>query len=309
MSRRILVVGKAGQVGRELLRTLAPLGQVIAVGRDQLDLADSASISACLRAIGPRVIINAAAYTAVDRAESESDIAYAVNAKAPETMAAEAKQLDALFVHYSTDYVFDGQSERAYVETDRCAPLNVYGASKWAGEQAVGAVGGAHLIFRTSWVYGAHGNNFLKTMLRLAPERDEFKIVDDQRGAPTWSRLIAEQTAQVLTDCFARGGLEAAAKHSGTYHLSASGVTSWRQFAEAIFEIARLKKRPAVRPIASAEYPTPAKRPLNSTLDNAKLISTFGLVQTPWNDALQMCIEDMCLAEDHASVFLRLANR
>lgn len=295
MSRRILVIGKAGQVGRELLRTLAPLGEVVAVGRDQIDLTVPASISACLRSVGPNVIINAAAYTAVDKAEAEVDLAYAVNAKAPEVMAAEASQLGALLIHYSTDYVFDGQSERAYLETDACAPLNVYGASKWAGEQAVGAAGGQYFIFRTSWVYGAHGNNFVKTMLRLAREKDELSIVDDQLGAPTWSRMIAEQTALVLRGCYAGGDLETASAPSGTYHLSAAGLTTWRQFAEAIFELARLEKRPVVRPIASAEYPTPARRPLNSALDNTKFISTFGLTQTPWANALQMCVQDMGL--------------
>lgn len=302
MSRRILVIGKAGQVGRELLRTLAPLGEVVAVGRDQLDLTVPASIAACLRTVRPNAIVNAAAYTAVDRAESEINLAYAVNAKAPEVMAAEARQLDALFIHYSTDYVFDGQSERAYVETDDCEPLNVYGASKWAGEQAIVAAGGQHFIFRTSWVYGAHGNNFVKTMLRLAHERDELSIVDDQLGAPTWSRIIAEQTAQILRSCYAAGGLKAACEQSGTYHLSAAGLTTWRRFAEAIFEIAPLEKRPTVRPITSAEYLTPARRPLNSVLDNAKIISAFDLTQTPWADALQMCIEDMCLTSDRAQV-------
>lgn len=296
MSRRILVIGRAGQVGRELLRTLAPLGEVIAVGRDQIDLTVPASISACLRSVSPNVVVNAAAYTAVDKAEAEVDLAYAVNAKAPEVMAVEAKQLDALFIHYSTDYVFNGESKRAYIETDACAPLNIYGASKWAGEQAVGAAGGQHFIFRTSWVYGAHGNNFVKTMLRLAHERDELSIVDDQLGAPTWSRMIAEQTAQVLGSCYAGGALKAACEQSGTYHLSAAGLTSWRRFAEMIFEIAPLKKRPLIRPIASAEYPTPARRPLNSELDNTKFVSAFGLTQTPWADALQMCIEDMCFA-------------
>lgn len=291
MSRRILVIGKAGQVGRELLRTLAPLGEVVAVGRDQIDLTMPASITACLRSVSPSVVVNAAAYTAVDKAEAEVDLAYAVNAKAPEVMAAEARQLDALFIHYSTDYVFDGQLKRAYVETDTCAPLNVYGASKWAGEQAVGAVGGQYFIFRTSWVYGVHGNNFVKTMLRLARERDELSIVDDQHGAPTWSRMIAEQTAHVLRGCYVASGQDSAL--SGTYHLSAGGQTNWCEFAQAIFKDARLEKRPIVRPIASTEYPKPARRPRNSVLDNSKFISTFGLTQTAWADALQMCIDDL----------------
>lgn len=295
MSARILLIGKSGQVGRELQRSLASLGDIVAVGRDQIDLADVKSVAACIRANGPSIIVNAAAYTAVDKAETETDLARAVNAVAPEVVAREAKQLGAVFVHYSTDYVFDGLSERPYTELDATNPLNVYGATKRAGEQAVAAIGGKYFIFRTSWVYGLHGQNFMKTMLRLAGEKDELSIVDDQIGAPTWSRTIAQTTAQVLAQCseVKAQGTRSAVENSGIYHLSAGGLTSWRGFAQAIFDLAKPARRPTINPIDTADYPTPARRPLYSGLDNKKLAETFFVTQTPWRDALRSCVREL----------------
>jgi dTDP-4-dehydrorhamnose reductase len=268
-----MLVGRDGQVGRELARSLAPLGEVHALGRAQLDLADAGRISAVVRAASPVVIVNAAAYTAVDRAESEPELAFAVNATAPGLLAAEAARLGALLVHYSTDYVFDGTKPGAYVEDDPPHPLNVYGSSKLAGERAIAASGCRRLILRTSWVYGPHGSNFMLTMLRAARERPELRVVDDQVGAPTSSLAIARATAQVL-----RAGGE------GLYHLSAAGKTSWCGFARAILAHAGLDT-PVVA-IRSEEYPAAARRPRNSLLDNSRLQATFGVALAPWEEGL-----------------------
>jgi dTDP-4-dehydrorhamnose reductase len=268
-----MLVGRDGQVGRELARSLAPLGEVHALGRAQLDLADAGRISAVVRAASPVVIVNAAAYTAVDRAESEPELAFAVNATAPGLLAAEAARLGALLVHYSTDYVFDGTKPGAYVEDDPPHPLNVYGSSKLAGERAMAASGCRRLILRTSWVYGPHGSNFMLTMLRAARERPELRVVDDQVGAPTSSLAIARATAQVL-----RAGGE------GLYHLSAAGKTSWCGFARAILAHAGLDT-PVVA-IRSEEYPAAARRPRNSLLDNSRLQATFGVALAPWEEGL-----------------------
>lgn len=293
-TRRILVTGKNGQVGWELQRTLANLGQVIAVDRQALDLSSPDSIRAVIREIEPDLIVNPAAYTAVDKAESEPELAMAVNGIAPGVMAEEAKKLGAAMVHYSTDYVFDGSKNSPYTEEDKPSPMNVYGRTKLAGEQAVQAAGIPHLILRTSWVYGARGKNFLLTILRLAKERDELKIVSDQIGAPTWSRMIAEASAQIVAQGLMDDSL--LSRCAGVYNLAAGGETSWFGFTRAILEHqARQSSEPAVRqtrvlPIPTSEYPLPAPRPLYSLLSNDKLFDTFGVKLPSWDDSLALCM-------------------
>jgi dTDP-4-dehydrorhamnose reductase len=288
--RRILLTGADGQVGWELRRTLAPLGDVMAFSRDALDLADQNRLRERVRELKPDVIVNAAAYTAVDKGESEEALAALINADAPRVLAEEAERIGAWLVHYSTDYVFDGTKASPYVEDDAPNPINAYGRTKLAGEQAIAALGGRHLIFRTSWVYANRGKNFLLTMLRLAAERDELRVVNDQRGAPTWARLIAEGTSlvliQVLTDQPRHGF------GSGIYHLTCDGVTTWREFAEAIFDNADLARRPRVIPITTAEYPMPAKRPRDSTLANDRLLREFGIRLPTWRSALALCMSE-----------------
>jgi dTDP-4-dehydrorhamnose reductase len=283
---KILLTGSTGQVGYELERSLQPLGEVVALDRAQFDLSDLDQVRDVLRAVRPGLIVNPAAYTAVDKAESEPALAYRINAEAPAVMAAEARLLGAAMVHYSTDYVFDGAKQGPYVETDPTGPLNVYGSSKLAGEQAIAAAGIPHLILRTSWVYGMRGKNFLLTMLRLARERDELRVVADQHGAPTWSRTIADTTATLLAQARAGGPAWWQAR-SGLYHLSAEGQTSWHGFTEAIVAQAGLECR--IVPISSAEYPTPAQRPVNSVMSSDKLMS--GLCTLPdWQNALTLCL-------------------
>lgn len=291
----ILVTGASGQVGFELVRSLQGLGTIVAPPRDTLDLADARSIENALDEIRPSLIVNPAAYTAVDQAESDVDNAMRVNAAAPGELAAAARRTGVPLIHYSTDYVFDGSKPGAYEESDAVGPLNVYGESKLAGERAIEAAGCAHLILRTSWVYGARGRNFLKTMLRLGVERPELRIVDDQRGAPTWSRTIATLTAHIVAQAVVVPREEQAqwwSSRAGTYHLSASGDASWAEFARAIFELASPEKAPKVVPIASSEYPTPARRPANSRLSNAKLVETFGIRPPHWREALSLCLQD-----------------
>lgn len=291
----ILVTGASGQVGFELVRSLQGLGTIVAPPRDTLDLADARSIENALDEIRPSLIVNPAAYTAVDQAESDVDNAMRVNAAAPGELAAAARRTGVPLIHYSTDYVFDGSKPGAYEESDAVGPLNVYGESKLAGERAIEAAGCAHLILRTSWVYGARGRNFLKTMLRLGVERPELRIVDDQRGAPTWSRTIATLTAHIVAQAVVVPREEQAqwwSARAGTYHLSASGDASWAEFARAIFELASPEKAPKVVPIASSEYPTPARRPANSRLSNAKLVETFGIRPPHWREALSLCLQD-----------------
>ena len=270
---RILLTGATGQVGWELRKTLAPLGEVRVFDRFGLDLADAPVLVATVRALQPDVVVNAAAYTAVDKAEAERDLAFAVNATAPRVLAEEARRIGALLVHYSTDYVFDGEKADPYVEEDATRPINAYGASKLAGEQAILASGCRHLILRTSWVYGPRGKNFYLTMLRLARERPELKVVDDQVGAPTSSLEIARATATLL----AKGS-------QGLYHMSAAGETTWCGFARAILE--RAGSATPVVAIRTAEYPTPAKRPRNSRLDCSKLRAEHGVSLAPWERAL-----------------------
>ena len=294
----VLVFGGNGQVGRELLRALAPLGTVVATTRSGT-LADGSacevadfdrpdSLPALLDRLQPAVVVNAAAHTAVDRAEQEPEAAFRANAQAPGVLARWCAAHGVPLVHYSTDYVFDGQGGTPYREDAPTAPLGVYGTSKRDGEDAVRAAGGRHLIFRTAWVYAAHGGNFLRTMLRLGAERDQLRVVADQIGTPTPAGLIADVTAHALRH---PGGL------SGTWHLTASGQTSWHGFAEAIFAEAQaagvLAKTPVVDAIASSDYPTPARRPAWSVLDNRRLQQDFGIVLPAWQDGLKRVMAEI----------------
>ncbi len=290
--RTILVTGVGGQVGFELVRSLQGLGRIVALDRRALDLGNPAQVRAVLREVRPALIVNPAAYTAVDDAESEPASATLINEHAPALLAEEAKRLGAVLIHYSTDYVFDGSKATAYVEEDQAAPLNVYGATKLAGEQAIAQSSVAHMIFRTSWVYGLRGRNFLRTMRRLATERDRLTIVSDQHGAPTWSRTIADITAHVVARGMAGSEIDTGwwRERSGIYHLSAGGVTSWYEFALAIFELDPPPMLPEVVPIAGADYPVRAARPRNSQLSNEKLARVFGLRPPEWKDALRMCL-------------------
>ncbi len=276
---RILLFGSNGQVGAAFRGLRLRTGdQLVAVGREQCDLADAAAIRRTIREAAPEVIVNAAAYTAVDRAESDRDLCFAINADAPSTMAEEAATSEATLVHYSTDYVFDGSKASPWQEDDPTGPLNVYGASKLAGEQRIAASGARYAIFRTSWVYSNHGSNFLKSMLRLGAERPELRIVDDQRGAPTSAKAIAEATVRIL------GG--GAALPTGIYHMTAGGATTWCGFARAIFAGAGMTAQPRVTAIASSEYPTPARRPANSVLSNDKFEHTFRFRLPEWQQQL-----------------------
>lgn len=289
--KKILLTGRNGQVGWELQRTLKPLGEVTALDVDELDLTSPGSIRRVVREIKPDVIVNAAAYTAVDRAEKEPELAQAINGTAPGILAEEAKKLNALLVHYSTDYIFDGRKPGPYVEDDAPNPLGAYGRTKLAGEEAVRAANCNHLILRTSWVYGARGNNFMLTMLRLAKEREELRVVNDQIGAPTWSRSLAEVTALILAQFYAPNADAAAIeKVSGTYHLTSSGSTSWHGFAAGILRLSSVQPKPRLLPITTPEYPTPAARPANSVLANDKLLNTFGLSAGDWDDNLRLCL-------------------
>ncbi len=284
---RILVLGRSGQVGTALTQSLQGLGELIALDRAQLDLTNPDAIRTTLREIQPQILINAAAYTAVDAAESDQAMAFQINAVAPRVMAEESERLGAALIHYSTDYVFDGGKQGAWMEDDATAPLSVYGHSKLAGEQAITDVGGTHLILRTSWVYGLHGKNFLLTMLKLAESRDSLAIVDDQIGAPTWALTIADATSAIIRDAGEPAQLAAL---SGIYHLCAGGHTSWFGFAQAIFSHASVQRKPQLRPITTAEYPTPAQRPHNSILNTDKFRRSFGDLPT-WDDALQTCLQ------------------
>ncbi len=282
---KILLTGKNGQVGWELAQALAPLGEVIAFDRGDLDLADPDQIVSVVRSARPEVLINAAAYTAVDRAESEPDAAYAINATAVAILAEEAKRVQALFIHYSTDYVFDGTKDTPYIEEDRPNPVNVYGRSKLGGEQAIHSIGGAHLILRTSWVYSARGKNFLLTIRRSLHEKNELRVVSDQIGAPTSARGLAEATAELLR----RHGAAALGDARGIYHATASGSTSWHGFAREIARLERPDSPARIVPITSSEYPTPARRPGNSRLSNEKLFRRFGVALPRWETSLEAC--------------------
>ncbi|HEU4843817.1 MAG TPA: dTDP-4-dehydrorhamnose reductase [Burkholderiaceae bacterium] len=283
---KILLTGSTGQVGYELERSLQGIGEVVAVDRARMDLADLDQVRDVIRAVRPGLIVNPAAYTAVDKAESEPQLAHRINADAPALMAQEARLLGAAMVHYSTDYVFDGSDPAPRREGDATGPLNVYGASKLAGEQAIAAAGIPHLIFRTSWVYGMRGKNFLLTMLRLARERDELRVVNDQHGAPTWSRTIADATALMLAQARA-GGSPWWQQHGGIYHLSSQGQTTWYDFTRAILDTAGIACR--VLPIGSAEYPVPARRPAHSVLSSERLLAHCRLPH--WQEALRLCLQ------------------
>ncbi|CCD29094.1 dTDP-4-dehydrorhamnose reductase (dTDP-4-keto-L-rhamnose reductase) (dTDP-6-deoxy-L-mannose dehydrogenase) (dTDP-L-rhamnose synthetase) [Candidatus Glomeribacter gigasporarum BEG34] len=291
-AQTILLTGPNGQVGFELMRTLQGLGRVIALDRNALDLSDVSQIRRVARELKPAVIVNPAAYTAVDQAEEEVAQAMQINAEAPAALAEEAKRLNAVLIHYSTDYVFDGAKEGAYMEDDAPNPRSVYGRSKWMGERAIAEACGAHLILRTSWVYGRRGKNFLLTMRRLAAERSELHIVDDQIGAPTWAVTIAALTAQIVAQGVAASRSDEGwwMRRSGIYHLSAAGATSWYGFARAIFECAPPARTPRLVPINTEQYPRPAKRPAHSRLCTDKLAHTFGLHPPGWRAALQLCL-------------------
>lgn len=287
---RILITGKNGQVGYELERRLQGLGDVIAVDRNQMDLSNLSQVRDVIRTIKPTLIINAAAYTAVDKAENEPELAMCINAEAPGVMAEEAKKLGATMIHYSTDYVFDGTKTTPYLETDPTCPINVYGVSKLAGEQAIQNADIPHLILRTSWVYGMRGKNFLLTVLRLAKERGELSIVADQYGAPTWCRTIADMTRYIVTQSQSeQWKQEGWQYHSGIYHLTAQGQTTWFGFTEAILKHAAISKLPVVKAIRTTDYPLPAKRPEYSVISSEKFTNKF--CELPeWECALKLCM-------------------
>jgi dTDP-4-dehydrorhamnose reductase len=291
--KKILLTGKNGQLGWELQHSLGSFGQLIAPDRALLNLADPDSIIRTLRDVRPDFIINPAAYTAVDKAESEPALAEAVNGIAPGILAEEARALGAVLVHYSTDYVFDGSKTAPYTEDNTPSPQNIYGRSKLAGENAIRVSGCKHLILRTSWVYGVHGGNFIKTILRLARERDELRIVSDQYGAPTWARDLAQATLAAL-NCWQKKDWDDSL--GGLYHLTAAGRTSWHHYAEEILRLARqydaaLAAKPLdIRAISTQEFPTPAKRPANSVLASDKIHESFGIALPEWQVSLARCI-------------------
>jgi dTDP-4-dehydrorhamnose reductase len=294
---KILLTGRNGQVGYELERSLQGLGEIVALDRAIVDLSDSGKLRELVRTVKPALIINPAAYTGVDQAECEPDLAMRINADAPAVMAEEARKLGAALVHYSTDYVFDGTKSGNYAEDDVPNPQNAYGRSKLAGEQAIQASGVPHVILRTSWVYGTRGRNFLRTVQRLAQERDELRIVADQFGAPTWSRTIADATAHMLAKLQGKAGAkgerciadETWHDHAGLYHLTAQGKTSWYGFSQEIVAQLVLPHKPVVVAISTAEYPLPARRPQSSVLCSEKFMRTFCSLPD-WESALRLCL-------------------
>jgi dTDP-4-dehydrorhamnose reductase len=298
---RIVIVGRGGQIAWELQRRMAGIGEIAAIGRPDIDLCDPDPMRHIIRRLEPQVLVNAAAFTAVDRAEAEPERAMALNAVAPGVMAEEAQRLGALFVHYSTDYVFDGRKTSPYTELDQANPLNVYGASKLAGDHAVEAVGGAFLIFRTSWVFAPRGNNFLLTIMKLAAQREELRVVDDQTGAPTSSHDIAAATAQIIRQMSAGhdaiGGL---GDRAGIYNMTSQGSTSWCGFAATIVEEMRSRgmhhgRLARIIPIAASEYPAAAMRPKNSCLCNEKLRATFGVALPEWKTSLAHVMQELAM--------------
>ena len=305
MTVHILITGATGQIGWQLQRTLAPLGEVIASTRSQLDFTRPEAAAEFIRESKPDIVVNAAAYTAVDRAESEPDLAHTVNAETPARIAEELARTRGLLIHYSTDYVFDGSKPSPYDEDDSTGPLNVYGRTKLAAEQAIAASGCAHLILRTTWVYDIRGQNFLRTVLRMAREREELTMVADQHGAPTWARSIAEATAQIVARCVQKHDDDSWG-YSGIFHLTAAGETTWAGFAQQILEeYEALAEWPAdtgewgspllakrVVPVTTDQFPRPARRPTNSVLSNRKLAETFGLRLPDWRGLLRLALQD-----------------
>lgn len=298
---KILLLGKGGQVGWELQRSLAPLGELIALDHDSTnlcgDFSNLSGLADTVRTVRPDIIVNAAAHTAVDKAESESELARTLNALAPEVLSTEAEKLGAWLVHYSTDYVFDGSGDTPWVETDTPGPLSVYGATKLEGEQLIIAANPRHLIFRTSWVYAARGGNFAKTMLRLAQERDKLTVINDQIGAPTGADLLADVTAHVIRQLTQTP--TSAATLAGIYHLVASGQTNWFEYAKHVLAQAQLAQ-PAIQikvkqvdPVPTSAFPTPAKRPHNSRLNTSKLQTTFGLALPPWQAGVNRMLAEI----------------
>jgi dTDP-4-dehydrorhamnose reductase len=286
---RILILGRIGQVGWELRHKLACLGSVSSIDFPDIDFTKPESLREIVRSAQPSILINAVAYTAVDKAETERDLAHAINATAPGVLAEEAKRIGALLIHYSTDYVYNGSKESPWVETDSPNPLNVYGQTKLDGDLAIERVGGDYLILRTSWVYGARGKNFLLTMLRLAKDRPELRIVDDQKGSPTTSECIAQATAQIITQVTAPGG--GLAGRSGVYHFTNSGETTWYGFAREF--LSRQANCPEIVPIPTSEYPVPARRPANSVLSCAKLQEAFGVTMPSWELGLDLVLDTL----------------
>ncbi|MBV8437041.1 MAG: dTDP-4-dehydrorhamnose reductase [Silvibacterium sp.] len=287
---RVLILGAQGQLGIELQKAFQGAGEVVALDRQWCDLARPETIRKAMAEVCPKIVLNAAAYTAVDRAESEPELAMRVNGEAPGILAEEARKIGALLVHYSTDYVFDGSRPSPWVEGDAVNPLNTYGRTKLAGEQKISEVGGRHLIFRTSWVYSPHGANFLRTMLRLGREREQLRVVNDQIGAPTTAAALARATRAVI-DANVQ-------EVSGIYHMTCAGETSWCGFAQEIFRRAAAPEGrhwPEVVGIPSTEYPTPAKRPKNSLMSNSKLNARFGVALPQWQDALAETLAGMNL--------------
>jgi dTDP-4-dehydrorhamnose reductase len=297
---KVLLLGRNGQVGWELQRSLAPLGELMALDRHSSaardggcgDLSELTALRETVHALRPDVIVNAAAYTAVDKAETESDLAHTINAEAPGVLARAAKDIGALLVHYSTDYVFDGSGETPWREDAATGPLSVYGQTKLEGEQQIAASGARHLIFRTSWVYAARGGNFAKTMLRLASERERLTVIDDQFGAPTGAELIADVTAHAIRQVVREPA------STGTFHLAATGETTWNRYARFVMDTAR-ELQPAVAlkaqeiaPVPTSAFPTPARRPLNSRLDTARLRDTFGLTLPPWQAGVRRMLAE-----------------
>ncbi len=298
---RILLTGATGQVGGELLETLKPLGEVIAPARAEMDLANGASVRETIRAVRPRWIVNPGAYTAVDKAESEPELAYAINAEAVRVMGQEARAIDAGVIHFSTDYVFDGSGSAPYRETDITRPVSVYGASKLAGERALAESGAGHMVFRTSWVYGARGKNFLLTILKLARERETLRVVADQHGAPTWSRDLARMAAEVIEQCEAAAREQelaaVLADDGGVYHAAGAGETTWYGFAAEAVRLQR-EREPgtlfaAIEAITTVEYPTPAQRPTNSRMNCERLKERFGWKMMDWRDSLREVLAEL----------------
>jgi dTDP-4-dehydrorhamnose reductase len=306
MSLRLLITGANGQVGWHLQRILAPLGEILAIDVEEVDLTDLDAVTRTVREFAPDIVANAAAYTAVDKAESEADLARAINVAAPARIAQECAASGALMIHYSTDYVYDGSKSDPYEESDATGPLSVYGRTKLEGDQAIIASGCAHIILRTTWVYDIRGKNFLRTVLRLAREKEELRMVGDQYGAPTWARELAQATGIILARLLERRNMTGSWGHGGVFHVTAAGQTSWAGFAQAILEdyeavlawpaetgeFGRPLKAKRVVAITTELYPTPARRPRNSVLSNAKVLAAFGVALPDWRAQLRLALQD-----------------